>query len=336
MVEKLVAYLQMTDPQQLRPASRVTGLEIIRVTDPAVVAERIQPLHDAIATPHHWSSLGRSEEQWRQSAESADRLHWVATVDDMDIGWASLDVTDVTDVADVEIAGFGILPERVGRGYGGAFLTALVRQAWQLAAPAKVGRIWLRTSSWDHPHALVNYQARGFKITRLVIEHRRAGTNARQSTPVTQPPRFLVRPAITDDADAVATLIADLGYSISIKTVRQRLATSASSLDDVVAVAIQYPDSIVGVISAHVIPLLAEQEAGVMRITALSVSPNSVRNGVGRRLVDFVEYAARQRRIRLLEVSSGRRPERAAAHRFYPSLGFHDSAASSVRYWKPL
>ncbi len=89
-------------------------------------------------------------------------------------------------------------------------------------------------------------------------------------------------------------------------------------------------------ITAHVIPLLAEDEPSFVRITALSVSPCVARHGIGRRLVAFVERAARERGIGLMEVSSGRRKERDAAHRFYSSLGFHDSAAVSVRYWKRL
>jgi hypothetical protein len=38
----------------------------------------------------------------------------------------------------------------------------------------------------------------------------------------------------------------------------------------------------------------------------------------------------------LLEVSSGRRPEREAAHAFYPALGFVDSSDASVVYRKRL
>jgi GNAT superfamily N-acetyltransferase len=113
----------------------------------------------------------------------------------------------------------------------------------------------------------------------------------------------------------------------------QRLA---ASIDDVVAVVVQQPDQVVGVVSAHVIPLFAEPEPGFVRITALSVAPQARGMGVGRRLVEFVEYVAEERGISLLEVSSGRRPERQAAHRFYAALGFHDSASSSARYWKTL
>lgn len=38
----------------------------------------------------------------------------------------------------------------------------------------------------------------------------------------------------------------------------------------------------------------------------------------------------------LLEVSSGRRPERDPAHAFYRAAGFADTGERSVRYWKRL
>jgi hypothetical protein len=38
----------------------------------------------------------------------------------------------------------------------------------------------------------------------------------------------------------------------------------------------------------------------------------------------------------LIEVSSGRRPEREPAHALYRAAGFADTAERSVPYWKPL
>jgi GNAT superfamily N-acetyltransferase len=63
---------------------------------------------------------------------------------------------------DVELAFFGLLPQFVGCGLGGALLTRAVERSW--AKPAR--RVWLHTSSFDHPVALKNYQARGFRVVR--------------------------------------------------------------------------------------------------------------------------------------------------------------------------
>jgi GNAT superfamily N-acetyltransferase len=69
---------------------------------------------------------------------------------------------------------FGLVPEFVGRGFGGALLTFAVELAWDLeavGAPA-IRRVWLHTSSRDHPHALRNYEARGFRPYRTEHGHR--------------------------------------------------------------------------------------------------------------------------------------------------------------------
>jgi GNAT superfamily N-acetyltransferase len=64
----------------------------------------------------------------------------------------------------VGIVVFGLVPELIGRGLGGALLTRATELAWELAAPG--GRVWVQTSSHDHPHALRNYERRGFRAFR--------------------------------------------------------------------------------------------------------------------------------------------------------------------------
>lgn len=331
MVEKLVTYLEMTAPDQVRPARSIEGLDVIRVGDADVKMDRIPPLHDDIATPHLWSSLHNdwSSEQTRQILTAPGRSDWIAVTDGRDVGWGVL----VLAGGDVEIAAFGVRPAALGRGYGGAFLTVLLRTAWEKAPPG--GRVWLHSSSWDHPNALRNYLARGFEVTRLELVEQTSPTD-RTATPVDAAPRFLARPAIPMDAAAVADLLAALGYPLPVATVRERLARLSASRDDLVAVVAEDGEQVVGVVSAHVIPRFGETSHGFVRITALSVAPNSGRQGVGRRLVEFVEYFAATMGCDLIEVASGRRPERAAAHRFYPALGFVDTAGDAVRYWKNL
>lgn len=333
MVEKLVTYLQMTAPTQLRPAARVAGLRLVRLEGAGRHISRIRRLHDAIAVPHLWSSLGRTEEEWEGPLTDPNRTHWIAEVGGTDVGWASL---AVDSDGSVEIRSFGVVPEMVGQGYGGAFLTALVRRAWQLVDHSDSARVWLHTSSWDHPNALANYVARGFTVDRLEVQEQQAGLDKRDGRAVERPPRFLTRPAVAHDRDAVATLIGDLGYELAASTAGQRLARLAGSPDDLVAVAVEHVHRTVGFLSAHFVPMFAEQQPGFVRITALVVSPRVARSGVGRRLIDLVEYWARSNGAALLEVSSGLRPERAAAHEFYRGLGFEDTAPDSVRYWKRL
>ena len=73
-----------------------------------------------------------------------------------------------------EIVSFGLVPEAAGRGLGGHALTLAVRAAWSvepLGGPA-VERVWLHTSSLDHPSALPNYLRRGFQVVRTDVRDR--------------------------------------------------------------------------------------------------------------------------------------------------------------------
>ena len=136
-----------------------------------------------------------------------------------------------------------------------------------------------------------------------------------------------IREATAEDAGLISGLLEELGYPATPAEVRKRLAELGG--DDRVLICER------GFVSLHRIPLLAEGGC-LARITALVVFERHRGGGVGRALVGAAEAVARAWGCYLLEVSSGRRTERAAAHRFYPALGFEDSSAHSVRYWKRL
>ena len=59
----------------------------------------------------------------------------------------------------VEVSYFGLLPEFQGRGLGKYLLTEAAEAAWARGA----SRVWLHTCTLDHPGALANYLARGFR-----------------------------------------------------------------------------------------------------------------------------------------------------------------------------
>ena len=65
----------------------------------------------------------------------------------------------------VEIAYFGLLPRYVGRGLG----KRLLGDALAKADAFGDGRVWLHTCSLDHPAALPNYLARGFRVRRVDV-----------------------------------------------------------------------------------------------------------------------------------------------------------------------
>ncbi|MGH3325363.1 MAG: GNAT family N-acetyltransferase, partial [Streptomyces sp.] len=67
----------------------------------------------------------------------------------------------------VEISYFGLLPAFRGRRIGGHLLSYGTARAWDLAQrwlqrPATT-RVWVHTCSQDGPHALRNYERRGFR-----------------------------------------------------------------------------------------------------------------------------------------------------------------------------
>lgn len=125
----------------------------------------------------------------------------------------------------------------------------------------------------------------------------------------------------------VASLLSHLGYPAEPALVEARLR----SLGDADRVLIT--DG--GLIALHRIPMLAEGGA-FARITALAVAPSHRHRGIARALLSAAEHTARHWGCHLLEVSSGRRPERAAAHAFYQAAGFTDTNLRSARYWKRL
>jgi GNAT superfamily N-acetyltransferase len=136
-----------------------------------------------------------------------------------------------------------------------------------------------------------------------------------------------VREATREDAAAVAQFLDELGFPADPGTVTRRLAGLGPN--DVVLIA----DG--GLVALHQIPLLAEGGA-LARITALVVSSAQRRAGLATDLLATAEGVARRWGCDRIEVSSGRRPDRDAAHAFYRAAGFQETTARSVRYWKDL
>jgi GNAT superfamily N-acetyltransferase len=130
-----------------------------------------------------------------------------------------------------------------------------------------------------------------------------------------------------EDAAAVAELLGELGYPAAPEAVAHRLGGMGS------ADAVLLADG--GLVALHRIPLLAEGGA-LARITALVVSGRRRRTGLGTALLAAAHDVARRWGCDRLEVSSGRGPERDAAHSFYLAAGFEETSPRSARYWKEL
>jgi len=112
--------------------------------------------------------LGWSAERWQDWAEHVET--WLAVDRGTPAGYAEL---HRRPDGSVEIPFFGLLAPFVGRGLGGALLTRAVERAVQLGG----GRVVLQTCELDGPHALANYQARGFRVVRETVELRARAVN---------------------------------------------------------------------------------------------------------------------------------------------------------------
>lgn len=155
----------MTSPGQLvpgrHPPSPIDALEI--GPDAALL---VGSTYVRIWTP--LASGGRmawSETQWQQELSRPGVRTWIAHVNQAVAGLVELEAEPTGDIG---IVIFGLVPEFVGRGFGGAFLTLATRLAWSMRTPDgdEARRVWLQTSSRDHPHAQPNYEGRGFRVFR--------------------------------------------------------------------------------------------------------------------------------------------------------------------------
>jgi ribosomal protein S18 acetylase RimI-like enzyme len=169
LVDEAVTYLEMTSPDELVPGSSPpASVEMVRVDRTSVPL--IRSTYARVGAPHDWiSRQDWADEAWEELLARPSVSVWIARLDDEVAGMVEL---EARQGGDVEITVFGLGPTFVGRGFGGHLLTLATRRAWETTSadgtPAR--RVWLHTSSHDHPHARLNYERRGFRPYRT--EHR--------------------------------------------------------------------------------------------------------------------------------------------------------------------
>ncbi len=152
-------YLEMRAAGALRPAGAAREPLSVAREHPCS-AERYRTLYLGVGAAYHWTDRAAwTDAEIRAHVTLPGIEVWLARV-----GGAVAGFFELRDWPDgsTELAYFGLLPDFVGRGLGGALLTEALRQAWT----RRPSRVWLHTSSLDHPAALANYRARGFTVTR--------------------------------------------------------------------------------------------------------------------------------------------------------------------------
>ncbi len=150
----VLTYVEMSDRAQFRPGRSEAGV-VLRPL--AARSPEIRTLTLAVGRQFRWPSQSWSEQRWATYLADTTYTHWAADLHGVAIGILSV-YTEA--LPDVEIDSFGLLPEHHGRGLGSEFLTRALGHLWDQG----VVRVWLHTSSHDHPNALRNYLARGFQL----------------------------------------------------------------------------------------------------------------------------------------------------------------------------
>jgi GNAT superfamily N-acetyltransferase len=167
----VTTHLQQLSPDALVPAARrlPDGCRIERAED--ISAEFSKFLYRSVGSAWHWTDrLPLSRAEWEAAVRRPGTETWVLYAAGSPGGYVELAGAGGPDGTEVEIVYFGLFPERIGAGLGGALLEEGLRRAWNLherwPGLAPVRRVWVHTCSLDGPAALGNYRARGLEVFR--------------------------------------------------------------------------------------------------------------------------------------------------------------------------
>ena len=141
------------------------------------------------------------------------------------------------------------------------------------------------------------------------------------------PSPFQLRTPTSEDAPALVPLLAELGYTVSVETVRNNISRLATGTMDRVWVA-SAADGILGVVSVHLTPLF--HASGYLgRITSLVVHSQARGRGSGRMLMQQAQEYCWEAGCERIELTSS--DHRDQAHRFYEGLGFQVQSRRFVK-----
>lgn len=154
--ELITTYLEMTSRTQFVPAY---------VDDASVRIERLETvdvdfyrfLYRSVGEAWRWRDrLVMSRDELSEILCDTGTSVFVMYVSGVPAGYVELSAQGES----VEIAYFGLRDGFMGRGLGKHLLSYGIEQAWEAGA----GRVFVHTCNLDGPHALQNYQKRGFRV----------------------------------------------------------------------------------------------------------------------------------------------------------------------------
>jgi GNAT superfamily N-acetyltransferase len=172
MTKEIVTSMEMTELGQLRPGRPSPEPIELEELGPSV-AGALRSIYVRVWEPltlggrMEWSAGDWETELLRPGVKA-----WLPRVGTETVGLVELELAPTGDVG---IVVFGLVPGFIGRGFGGAFLTATVQLAWNMSSERPVRRVWVQTSSSDHPNAIANYKSRGFVVFQTQAKQAHAG-----------------------------------------------------------------------------------------------------------------------------------------------------------------
>jgi len=117
-------------------------------------------LYEYVGCDWKWvDRLVWSDQRWREYAAADNLRTFVACRRGSLVGYYELQQQGES----VEIRIFGLTPEFLGQGHGGALLDHAIDTAFAWGAR----RVWVHTCTNDHPRALDNYLKSGFKVFKI-------------------------------------------------------------------------------------------------------------------------------------------------------------------------
>src|SRR5215470_8986649 len=164
-LEPLVTtYLEMRSADQLRPKRAGMRFQIQEKTERDWRFNR--DLYLRVGEQWDWvDKRSWTDDQWKEYAAAPELRTFAGYYDDVLAGYYEL---RRDGEGGIEIAYFGLLPEWIGRGLGGALLTSAIETAWRTELIPS--RVWVHTCNRDHPQALANYEARGMVVFKVEVE----------------------------------------------------------------------------------------------------------------------------------------------------------------------
>ncbi len=158
-----IYYLEMTSPDSLSAKRQPDDFTISEARVKQYQINRL--LYQLVGEPWDWTDkLEHSDAEWQEYVERDELRTWLAYSQGSIAGYYEL---EKREDGDIEIAYFGLTPKFISMGFGGYFLSHAIKSAW---AWEGAKRITVNTCSLDHPSAIQNYIARGFKVYREVSE----------------------------------------------------------------------------------------------------------------------------------------------------------------------